>query len=84
MQLALSLHNLEGQCYAYIGLKYYYLAKKDYAPAERAALAAIGIAHRSGSMEMLRETYKEASNVETARGDQKRSVYYDRLRRFPG
>jgi len=79
MPLALSMRNLEGQCYANIGLKYYYLAKRDYTRAEQAALEAIGIARESGSMEMLRETYKEASNVETARGDQKRSVYYDRL-----
>ncbi len=80
MPLALSLQNLEGQCYAYIGLKYYYLARKDYARGEQAVLDAIGIARRSGSTEMLREAYNEASNVETARGDQKRSVYYDRLR----
>jgi two-component system, NarL family, sensor kinase len=79
MQLALSLHNLEGQCYAYIGLKYYYLAKKDYKQAEQAALAAISIAQRSGSIELLREAYKEAANVQIAQGDQKHFGYYERL-----
>ena len=80
MQLAMSLHNLEGQCYAYIGLKYYYLAKKDFKRAEQATLEAIRIAQESGSIVMLREAYKEAANVETARGDQRRFGYYDRLR----
>jgi two-component system, NarL family, sensor kinase len=79
MQLALSLHNLEGQCYAYIGLKYYYLAKKDYKRAEQATLEATGIAQQSGSIELLREAYKESANVEMARGDQKRFGYYERL-----
>lgn len=79
MKLALSLHNLEGQCYSYIGLKYYYLAKKDYIRAEQATVAAIDIGRRSGSIELLRDAYKEAANVEMARGDQKRSGYYDRL-----
>ncbi len=80
MQLALSLYNLEGQCYPYIGLKYYYLGKKDYKQAEQAALAAIGIGQRSGSTELLREAYKEAANVQIARGDQKQTGYYERLR----
>jgi two-component system, NarL family, sensor kinase len=79
MQLAMSLHNLEGQSYAYIGLKYYYLAKKDFKRAEEATLEAIGIAQRSGSIVLLREAYKEAANVEMARGDQKRFGYYERL-----
>jgi signal transduction histidine kinase len=80
MQLALSLHNLDGQSYAYIGLKYYYLAKKDFKRAEQATLEAIGIAQRSGSIVLLREAYKEAAYVEMARGDQKRFGYYERLR----
>jgi signal transduction histidine kinase len=79
MQLALSVNNLDGQCYAYIGLKYYYLAKKDYKRAEQSTLEAIRIAQRSASIVLLREAYKEAANVETARGDQKRFGYYERL-----
>jgi two-component system NarL family sensor kinase len=79
MQLALSVNNLDGQCYAYIGLKYYYLAKKDYKRAEQSTLEAISIAQRSASIVLLREAYKEAANVETARGDQKRFGYYERL-----
>lgn len=80
MPMALSLQNLEGQCYAYIGLKYYYLAKKDFKQAEQSMLGAIGIAQRSGSIVLLREAYKEAANVEIAQGDQKNSDYYDRLK----
>jgi two-component system, NarL family, sensor kinase len=80
MRLALSLHSLEGQCYAYIGLKYYHLAKKDFRRAEQAMLEAIDMAQRTGSIVLLREVYKEGANVETARDDQKRFDYYDRLR----
>lgn len=80
MRLSLSLHDLDGQCYALLAFKIYFLSKKDYKKAERAALEAIGIAQRTGLMVTLRDAYKEAANVEMARGDQKRFVYYDRLR----
>jgi two-component system, NarL family, sensor kinase len=80
MAVSLSLNNLEGQCYALIGLKYYYLDKKNYAKAEQAIIEAINIARHNGLIVPLREAYKEAASIEMARGDQKRYVYYDVLR----
>jgi two-component system NarL family sensor kinase len=80
MAVSLSLDNLEGQCYALIGLKYYYLDKKNYAKAEQATVEAINIARHNGLILPLLEAYKEAASVEMARGDQKRYVYYDVLR----
>jgi two-component system, NarL family, sensor kinase len=80
MAVSLSLNNLEGQCYALIGLKYYYLDKKNYAKAEQATVEAINIARHNGLVVPLRDAYGEAASVEMARGDQKRYVYYDGLR----
>ena len=80
MAVSLSLNNLEGQCYALIGLKYYYLDKKNYAKAERATIEAINIARHNNLIAPLREAYREAASIEMARGDQKRYVYYDGLR----
>ncbi len=80
MAVSLSLNNLEGQCYALIGLKYYYLDKKNYAKAEKATIEAINIARHNGLIIPLLEAYKEAASIEMARGDQKRYVYYDGLR----
>jgi two-component system NarL family sensor kinase len=79
MAVSLSLNNKEGQCYALIGLKYYYLYKKQYGKAEHAALEAIDIARRNDITVDLREAYKEAGTVEMAMGDQKRFNYFNNL-----
>jgi len=56
------------------------LRQKNYAKAEQATIEAISIARHNGLVVALRDVYGEASSVEMARGDQKRYVYYERLR----
>ncbi len=79
MAVSLSLDNKQGQCYALIGLKYYYVYKKQYGMAEHAALEAIDIARRNGLTVDLREAYKEAGTVEMVMGDQTRFNYFNNL-----
>ncbi|HEX3934617.1 MAG TPA: tetratricopeptide repeat protein [Puia sp.] len=79
MAVALSLDSKEGEVYALLGLKYYYLDKKEYGKAEQASLEAFDIAKRNGLTVDLREACKEAASVEMARGDQLRYKYYNDL-----
>ena len=80
MAVALSIDSKEGQCYALIGLKSYYLSKKNYAKAEQASLEAIDIAKRNDLTVDLLEAYEEAASVEIAKGDQMRYKFYSALR----
>lgn len=80
MAVALSIDSKQGQFYALIGLKYYYLSKKNYSKAERASMEAINIAKRNDLTVQLRDAYQEAAGIETAKGDQMRSNFYNALR----
>jgi two-component system, NarL family, sensor kinase len=79
MAIAKSIDDKNGMCYALYGLTDYYFFKKKYAQAEYYADQAIGIAEQNKLVPTLRDAYKEAAQVELARGNISRYYRYNSL-----
>jgi two-component system NarL family sensor kinase len=69
MKLARSMDNKNGICYALFGLTDYYLHKKQYGMAVQLIREAIDTAKKNSLVIPLRSAYKQAGEVEIAKGD---------------
>ena len=77
MSIAKSVDNNDGICYALFGLVEYSLNEKQYTKAGRYALNALQIAQKSGLIHTVLDAYKEASEVELAKGNVQGYERYD-------
>jgi two-component system, NarL family, sensor kinase len=80
MSLARSVGSKDGICYALFGLTYYYIHEKRYDKAGRYIHDAIDTAKKNNLVTSLRAAYKQAGEVEIARGDFSGYNYYDDLK----